>query len=681
MREPVVLRLEQLSYYHHLSLAGGRDRPISAYRLVDIRGSRFQVLSRIQDTGLDFTGRTNFIAHHLVFAPDEATQMPTPAMIFRRWGGWVTTWNGEPQLLSTEEWSGLTTLLGTKCLPATTWAALTGEAANGYGLLEVKPGVSFCPEATPEDTLLDLLAESTELLEARDTRRDARVSAWQWTFTTSCQEQDYPGEFRWRFVYRDNPAFAKLSGNACVSLPSVRVFNCNEEERAFAQKGWQPAQRVRVAPISHPPIQEGEKGVFQATADGTPSPVYQWYEIEVGTRRPKLLKGESSPKLVVRPHRGVTRYRVEAYNRANEGKPAFHDVSIEVRPACSAGWGKPSRPTTAPKRNAGLVTIDDGEEKEREKRRNVQQAEVIGKVYPKQQEQRRIFRWIVIPTAILGIFTVTLVAWTHGWFAKRQNVANTTLLQKSGLPTNPAQTDANFPENNALRQMSPVSQDPADQDSTKPSSSGPKPSSTCAQAVNGKQELGTRDRDDWDEHKIGAAHISFSKTNDTFTLIGSGSNIFTNSDNCSFLSRHASQSVMLSARLNTLTPASGRRCGLMMRASDQADAPFVFFGLDPSTKLYWIRRSEKGGSCSSTTLERRNLPFYLCLAREGDTFKGALSGHDGSTNWQWVMQEDHVIMAQTNYLVGFALCSGSLTNNVTAVFSDVHMKPTQAANR
>lgn len=56
MREPLVLRLEQLSYYQHLSLSGGKERPIFAYRIIDIRGSRFHVLSRIQDAGLDFTG-------------------------------------------------------------------------------------------------------------------------------------------------------------------------------------------------------------------------------------------------------------------------------------------------------------------------------------------------------------------------------------------------------------------------------------------------------------------------------------------------------------------------------------------------------------------------------------------------------------------------------------------------
>ena len=78
MREAVMLRLEQLSYYTHLSLTGGVERPIFTYRIVDIRGSRFHVLSRIRDAGLDFTGRTNFIAHHLVVGPEEIRHTPDP---------------------------------------------------------------------------------------------------------------------------------------------------------------------------------------------------------------------------------------------------------------------------------------------------------------------------------------------------------------------------------------------------------------------------------------------------------------------------------------------------------------------------------------------------------------------------------------------------------------------------
>ena len=81
MREALMLQLEKLSYYQHLSLSGGQERPIYSCRIVDIRGSQYHVLSRIQDAGLDFTGRTNFLAHHLVFTPEEIRRLPSPPVI------------------------------------------------------------------------------------------------------------------------------------------------------------------------------------------------------------------------------------------------------------------------------------------------------------------------------------------------------------------------------------------------------------------------------------------------------------------------------------------------------------------------------------------------------------------------------------------------------------------------
>src|SRR5689334_10405213 len=99
LREALMLQLEKLSYYEHLSLRGGKERPISCCRVVDIRGTRYHILSRIQDAGLDFSGRTNFLAHHLAFTPDEVRQFPSPPVILRDWLGWVKSWGKEPQLL------------------------------------------------------------------------------------------------------------------------------------------------------------------------------------------------------------------------------------------------------------------------------------------------------------------------------------------------------------------------------------------------------------------------------------------------------------------------------------------------------------------------------------------------------------------------------------------------------
>src|ERR1035441_5921356 len=130
MREALMLRLEQFSYYDHVSLVGGTERPVFAYRVIDIRGTRYHVLSRIQDAGLDFTGRTNFIAHHFVVSPDVIRTLPTPPIILRDWSGWLSRWDSEPQPLTNENWGNLDSLAATRCLPALTWQQI-GRASCG----------------------------------------------------------------------------------------------------------------------------------------------------------------------------------------------------------------------------------------------------------------------------------------------------------------------------------------------------------------------------------------------------------------------------------------------------------------------------------------------------------------------------------------------------------------------
>src|SRR5690242_11776863 len=142
MREALMLHLEKFSYYQHLSLSGGQERPIYCCRLLDIRGSRYHVLTRIQDAGLDFTGRTNFLAHHLVFTPEEVRQFHSPPVILRGWTGWIRSWNKEPELFEREDLS-FASLSKSTHIPAVQWQQLTGDAVNGYGLLEMRAGAAF----------------------------------------------------------------------------------------------------------------------------------------------------------------------------------------------------------------------------------------------------------------------------------------------------------------------------------------------------------------------------------------------------------------------------------------------------------------------------------------------------------------------------------------------------------
>ena len=49
LREALQLSLEQISYYEHLSGTQARQPVVSTHRVIDIRGTRYHVLSHIVD--------------------------------------------------------------------------------------------------------------------------------------------------------------------------------------------------------------------------------------------------------------------------------------------------------------------------------------------------------------------------------------------------------------------------------------------------------------------------------------------------------------------------------------------------------------------------------------------------------------------------------------------------------
>lgn len=675
-----MLRLEQLSYYDHLSLTGGQERPISACRVIDIRGTRYHILSRIQDAGLDFTGRTNFIAHHLVATPDEILQMPTPALVFRKWAGWMTTWKGEARLLSHEDWSGLSALAAARCLPARTWTSLAGDAVHAFGLLEAKAGTCFGSENVTDDTLLSLLAESTELLEVRDSRRDFRLAAWQWTFTTSFQEQDNPADFRCRFVPRNHPVFAKLAGNGCVSLPSVRAVKWTEEEKLFAQKGWQPAQNISARLSVQRPIQEGESAILEAEADGLPYPTYQWYELEIGTRRPKPLAGASSPKLEVRPHRGVARYRVEAFNRANVAQRASADVSVEVRAAMNATWTPGPRPAAPTKPKAGLVRIDDDEQAIRKKQRNIQKAEVAETLLREKQERRRTIKLVAVPALMFALFALGLVGWKQGWFLKRSDQGGA-----MGVPTNPPPPAAATTTDNPVVPEAPKKNIQLSVEtgtgnivnsSTNPnmaSAQSPPPQGASNDANFVAAPSSAFLPKPWQAAAIGTENVPMasSPTNGVYVVVGAGTAFTNTEDSFSIVYQEVSTDGELTARFEsqgakTIEATKESRFGIMIRGSKNANAPFFFAGVSTNGLVSASRRNEDE---PATETIGRGLPRLFKLTRTNDHFE-AFCEYARSKGFTRLGSVD-IEMQKTNFLVGLVVCSGKSDGTVQACFSNV----------
>ncbi len=678
MRDALALRLEQLSYYHHLS-DGGQQRPVFAYRIVDIRGSRFHVLSRIQDAGLDFTGRTNFIAHHVVLAPEELPQFPTPPIILRDWPGWIKSWAREPQLPGNEDWASLAALAGTTSVPARAWRQMTGDAINGYGLLEARAGTFFRVDDQTEEAILGLFAESVELLEIvdnrRDNRRDYRAAAWQFTFTTSLQEQDNPADFRWRCLQAGNPATSKFAGPDCRPLSSVRAGGCSEEKAVFARDGRKPPRFVIEPQDAR--IIEGQPARFQAKAEGVPNPSYEWFAVEAGNGR--ALAGETNPEMTIQnPPMGVSRYIVRASNGAGEATSRVAILSVEPKPRFPGSPVAGARPSIS---RAPIHQKSEGEIGGQVRRIEGEKARLL---YETRRRRNKFILTTLTGVSVVIVALVGLKRWRPAFAANALNfdwkgVAKKTQKEYPAPPTNTPEIAS------SLGSVATVSNDGKNSPGI-PSASQEKPrldesdtgraTSSREQKVESMQAPEDLLPPGWAAKAIGAAyyHDAIFDKNETFALWTTARGFATNGDSVFFVYKtivwKTNQGTILEATIQR-TNVTGT-AGIMVRESEDPRSRFWFIGAS-SKKIIASARNRDGHFATSTD---NNLakPISLSFYTQGNMLvaRYTFEGEDGERTEQPVSLPNigggYAVSNNGRVFVGFALFSGSSTDKVTAHF-------------
>jgi hypothetical protein len=273
LREALVQRLEQISSYHYLRVAEAatahRNPAISAFRLLDLRGAKYCVLTRIQPCGLDFTGRTNHLAHHLVFQADELAQLPSPAAILRHWPGWLASWHGEPRHLEPLAVADFASV-AKSFLPAETWKRMTGDAGRAAGLLEtecIRGCYLVCPPGG-EAPVLDMFCETLQLLNPNG---QFPLRPWRHPFTTFMQAEDNPADFQWRSCQEGTPAYQQAVQRSAPLLPLAAVRVPGNSLVKVAREGLKPAAppasapdmrrlpAIRKPPATKPPASPGRQ--------------------------------------------------------------------------------------------------------------------------------------------------------------------------------------------------------------------------------------------------------------------------------------------------------------------------------------------------------------------------------------------------------------------------------------
>ncbi|MDG1894442.1 MAG: hypothetical protein P8J37_06015 [Fuerstiella sp.] len=208
-------KLESLSGYSHTEAAAGAEPPVNHSHLtIRIQRNIYHIVSRIGDAGIDYTGRTNKIAHHLALSGAEAARLSHgPAALFADYGFWYADWDGEPETFSpnripsshkepVDDFGTWTEVFGDAG-----WAGVLGHAvANGLKSVSI-----IVPN--PDVTMM-LLHEALLLVSPSD--------RWKVCFSTYFSRLAPGTQCHWRFVLDGTSEARKLRARSLGLLVDPR---------------------------------------------------------------------------------------------------------------------------------------------------------------------------------------------------------------------------------------------------------------------------------------------------------------------------------------------------------------------------------------------------------------------------------------------------------------------------
>lgn len=218
-------RLEMLSGYRHAFAPGDRNAPVNyAHLHIKVSGRFYYVLSRICDAGLDYSQRSNKLAHHVAFADDELVAAG-PAAVLAQSGFCETQWNGTVTTHSAGRSPNVAPARPSVCHQ---WQQLTGDAgwaavlAHSATVARPKPVSVIFPPGT---SVLPLVVEAMNLIPP--SRR------WEVTFSTYFTKAIAGSDCLWRFVLdgtsqadalRKNPSALVIDLGSRLSPPPENAY-------------------------------------------------------------------------------------------------------------------------------------------------------------------------------------------------------------------------------------------------------------------------------------------------------------------------------------------------------------------------------------------------------------------------------------------------------------------------
>lgn len=167
---------------------------------------------------------------------------------------------------------------------------------------------------------------------------------------------------------------------------------------------------------------------------------------------------------------------------------------------------------------------------------------------------------------------------------------------------------------------------------------------------------------------VGAAG-SFSNSNGTLTVAGSGADIWGTSDEFRFVFKALSGNLTLTARVASMTStAEWAKAGVMIRETLAPNSKYVMHAMSPASGTVFEQRDTAGGSSTHlATTSASVAPSWVRLVRSGDTFTSSVSANGSS----WTSTGSTTVGMSDGVYVGIAVCSVADGTLCQGVFDNV----------
>ncbi|MBE6378880.1 MAG: hypothetical protein E7051_08715 [Lentisphaerae bacterium] len=256
MPQNLIALLENMSGYNALYAPDdprAKDNPVCySYQKVQIGRSQLRILSRIAFAGLDHTGRSNKIAHHIVLdEKDDKTEIMRmkhgPVSVFLNEKNFYTSWSEPPRLLEQRrslaiaESTGLKADNWEKFAKDPRWAGYIADAFSNKKDNNSCFYVEYDNELHGSKNILLLIDEITRLMSPAD--------AQEFTFNT-CFSTAQTG----------CSCFLRAALPTCTALPAIRKFRSNELVSL-------------ITPAAFPEVSDSRNIIRSTGQEYTPDPV------------------------------------------------------------------------------------------------------------------------------------------------------------------------------------------------------------------------------------------------------------------------------------------------------------------------------------------------------------------------------------------------------------------------